>query len=88
MSGIGYVFEMMNTAKQQDLLVRLILRSKLVERLLQASQNGKVDLKSFLYMLSESTYIRRSSNIKRVLCYLPLYSENERIDEFVGEVVI
>ena len=66
--------------------VVLILRSKLVERLIQASQNGKVDLRSFLYMLSDTTYIRRSSNIKRVLAYLSAFSGSGLIEDFIKKI--
>ena len=86
LSGIGYIFEMMTADEQQDMLVRLILRSKLVERLIQASQNGKVDLRSFLYMLSDTTYIRRSSNIKRVLAYLSAFSGSGLIEDFIKKI--
>lgn len=73
---------------QQDILVRLISKSTLFERLIQASQNGTVDLRSFLYMLSDSTYIRRSSNIKRILAYISKYSNSMLVDRFIDEIVV
>lgn len=85
LSGIGYVFVELDSESQIELLVRLILRGKLMARVLQASQNGKVNMREFLFMLSDSTYIRRSSNIKRVISYLKKYSNclDKRFEESV-----
>lgn len=67
LSGIGYIYATLSKEQQTKLLSRLILRNKLVVRLYQASKNGQVDMKEFLYMLSDSTYDRRRSNIKKIL---------------------
>lgn len=52
------------------MLTRMILRSKLFTRMMQASANGKVNMREFLYMLSDSTYVRRRSNVKKMMGYL------------------
>lgn len=67
LSGVGYIYSSLSEENQERLLVRLILRSKLIKRMYQASRNGRVNMREFLYMLSDSTYIRRRSNIKKVL---------------------
>lgn len=48
----------------------MILRSKLFTRMMQASANGKVNMREFLYMLSDPTYVRRRSNVKKMMGYL------------------
>ncbi len=86
LSGVGYVYEEMALEDRERLLVRLILRSKIVTRLYQASKNGKVNLRQFLYTLADSTYVRRRSNIKKVMGYLvasPEYDFKEFIDFIV-----
>ena len=67
LSGIGYIYADLSREKQEKFLTRLVLRNKLVTRLYQASRNGRVNMREFLYMLSDSTYIRRRSNVKAVL---------------------
>ena len=67
LSCIGYLFPELSQDTQSKLLVRLVLRDKLIRNLYCASQNGSVSVRQSLYMLSDSTYIRRRSNIKRIL---------------------
>lgn len=67
LSGIGYIYAELPEDKQEKFLIRLVLRNKLVTRLFQASKNGNVNMREFLYMLSDSTYLRRKSNIKAIL---------------------
>lgn len=87
LSGIGYIFNELNYNKQNELLTRVILRSKLISRVFQASLNGKVELREFLYMLSDSTYIRRSSNIKRIFEYLRKY-EDYSFDKYLDNIYL
>lgn len=75
LSCIGSIFVDLNDTEKKMLLDRLIVRSTLFSRMIQASQNGTVHMREFLYMLAYSTYIRRKSNIKKVLDYL--YTSNE-----------
>lgn len=91
---LGLVFEFYNTFylscigeeyielpenDQKRLLSRLIIRSSLISRMLQATQNGRVNMREFLYMLSDSTYTRRKSNIKKMVDYLYLSEEYDFI---------
>lgn len=85
LSGIGYIYSELPNESRQDLLIRLILRSTLIKRLYQASQNGNIELRQFLYMLADSTYVRRRSNIKKVLEYL-VKSKDALTIEFVQNV--
>lgn len=85
LSGIGYIYTELTDNQKQQFLTRMILRSKLVVRLFQASQNGNVNMREFLYMLADSTYIRRRSNIKKVVDYL-IQSNDEAISIFVESI--
>lgn len=67
LSGIGYIYAELSEEKQERFLTRLVLRNKLITRLYQASQNGNINMREFLYMLSDSTYLRRKSNVKAIL---------------------
>lgn len=80
LSGIGYIYTELSPADQEKLLIRLIIRTKLVTQLYKASQNGIVNLRDFLSVLSDSTYVRRRSNIKKVLNCLSNTSEYDFID--------
>lgn len=85
LSGIGYIYSELSDEQKKLFLIRIIIRTRLITRLLQASQNGKVDLREFLYMLADSTYIRRRSNIRKIVDYVT--SENIEMIEF-GEKII
>ena len=73
LSGVGYIYLELTEEDKERLLVRLMIRSTLIKRLYQASQNGTVNLREFLYMLADSTYLRRKSNIKKVMGYIGQY---------------
>lgn len=75
LSGIGYIFMELSEENREKLLTRLILRSKLFTSMIQASVNGKVNMREFLYKLSDSTYVRRRSNIKKMMEYLTQSNE-------------
>ncbi len=70
LSGIGYDYIGRKVEEKEMLMDRLIIRSTLISRMIQASQNGTINMREFLYMLSDSTYIRRRSNIKGLVDYL------------------
>ena len=82
LSGIGYIYVQLSEEKQKRFLTRLVLRNKLVTRLYQASKNGDINMREFLYMLSDSTYLRRKSNIKTILNVLAS-SEESDFTEFI-----
>lgn len=67
LSCLGYVYCDLSNDDRQKLLTRLLLRNRLIVRMIQASENGYVNIREFLYMLSDSTYLRRKSNVKVVL---------------------
>ena len=79
-SCIGMVYYNFTEEERFKLTVRLFLRNKFIVRLLKAASKGKVDARQFLYMLSDSTYIRRKSNIKCILRYLLTSSEYDFSD--------
>ena len=69
-SCIGIVYLGLNKDDKRKLGVRLLLRNKFIARLVKATSVGRVNARQFLYMLSDTTYIRRRSNIKCILKYL------------------
>ena len=83
-SCIGMIYSHLNDADRQKLTVRLFLRNKLIARLIKASSNASVDARQFLYMLSDTTYIRRKSSLKCILKYLqdsPEYDFSEIVSK-------
>lgn len=69
-SAVGLVFPDLNRIARERLLTRLILRNKITTQLILLSNNDRVSLETLLYDLSKSTYVRRRSNIKKVLLEL------------------
>lgn len=69
-SCIGVVYLKLSEDDRKKLTVRLFLRNKFIARLIKATATANVDARQFLYMLSDSTYTRRKSNIKCILRYL------------------
>lgn len=69
-SCIGVIYLKLPEEDRKKLIIRLFLRSKLIARLIKASMTARVDARQFLYMLSDTTYTRRKSNIKYILHYL------------------
>ena len=65
LSGIGYIYVELSKEQQDRFLTRLVLRNKLITRLYQATKNGNVNMREFMYMLSDYTYVRRKSNVKK-----------------------
>ena len=74
-SCIGLVFLDLNEQDKNKLLIRLLLRNKLIARLVKTTAINSVDARQFFYMLSDTTYIRRKSNIKCILKCLQNSSE-------------
>ena len=66
LSPLGCVFNNLSEEDKNKLLIRLILRNKLISQLILVASKGELGLEAFLYDLSESTYLRRKSNIKYV----------------------
>lgn len=87
LSCLGYVYCDLSDDDRQKLLTRLLLRNRLIIRMMQASENGNVNAREFLYMLSDSTYLRRKSNIKAVLNILNS-SEEYDFTNFVGKIIL
>ena len=70
LSALGCVFSGLNKEMQTRLLTRLIIKNKLFTQLFISSLQGEFDLEAFLYDLSRSTYVRRRTNINRVIEFL------------------
>ena len=67
LSGLGILYGELTTDVQEKLLTRLVLRNKLIIQVFLLAKNGKLNLETFLYDLSRTTYVRRKSNIKRII---------------------
>ena len=87
LSGIGYIYVELSKEQQDRFLTRLVLRNKLITRLYQATKNGNVNMREFMYMLSDSTYVRRKSNVKKIINILKL-SEEYDFNTFVDKIKI
>lgn len=85
LSCLGNIYIELQEREQKHLLDRLIIRSSLVARMLQASQNGRVNMREFLYMLSDSTYTRRKSNMRKMVDYL-YQSEEYDFNVFIEKI--
>lgn len=85
LSGIGYIYCDLKLEQKRELLIRLILRSNLVMSLYKHSLEGLVDLRQLLLMLADSTYLRRKSNIKKVINFLSNSTEKELL-EFIKKI--
>ncbi len=69
LSALGCVFPTFSIAERERLIVRLLLRTPLISCLLR-SKDQKINLRNVLCVLSDSTYLRRSSNIRSMLTLL------------------
>ena len=84
-SCIGIIYLSLNDQDKRKLLVRLFLRNKFIARLIKATAIADVDARQFLYMLSDTTYIRRRSNIKCILKYLQESTEYD-FSNIIGKI--
>lgn len=83
---IGSVFDTLSKENQEKLLIRLLLRNKLVRKIIKITIQSPLDMRQFCYMLSDTTYIRRRSNLKKIFSVLAEckeYSFNEILNNIV-----
>lgn len=85
LSCLGFIINDLNDIEKEKLLVRLVLRTKLIERLYKAAKNGEVNMRQFLYMISDSTYVRRKVSIKTILNILRNSKEYD-FSEFLNKI--
>lgn len=87
LSCIGYIYCDLPEEDKEKLLVRLLLRNRLIVRMIQASENGNINTREFFYMLSDSTYLRRKSNVKTVLKVLESSREYD-FSDFLDRIIL
>lgn len=85
LSCLGYILNDLDEVSFKKLLTRLILRLRLVQKLYLDSLKGKVNLRDCLSVLSETTFVRRSSNVKTVLKILVETTEYD-FHDFVAKI--
>lgn len=69
------------------MLTKLLLRNRLIVRMMQVSENSNINVREFLYILSDSTYLRRKSNVKALLNILDSLNEYDFTD-FVEKIIL
>lgn len=67
---LGYVFNELTVEQQDKLLTRLSLKTKLVSAAVYDSMRKDISIVEYIDVLSESTQIRRRSNIKKLFSLL------------------
>ena len=77
LSCVGHVMPATLDDARKKLMERLVLRSNLIMRILQLTKDGCINAREFLFMISESTYLRRKCNIR---CVLNVISQSEEYD--------
>lgn len=87
LSCVGYIYCELLEDDRKRLITRLLLRNRLMVRLLQASENGNINVREFFYMLSDSTYLRRKSNMKTILNILS-NSEEYDFNVFTDRIIL
>lgn len=87
LSCLGYIYCDLTVDEKNKLITRLLLRNRLITRLINASENGNVNVREFLYMLSDSTYTRRKSNLKTILSIL-VNSEEYDFSKFINKIIL
>lgn len=85
LSCLGCIQDLLSKEEKKKLLLRLVLRNKLIRNMYVASFNGEVHMRQFLYMLSDSTYVRRRSNIRSILNVLE-ESDEYNFSEFLSRI--
>ena len=69
-SSIGYALKGFNEVEQSKLFARLFIRTTLFRTIYYLSKSGNVDLRELLDMLTDQTYLRRRSSIKKLFKHL------------------
>lgn len=87
LSCIGYIYCDLTDDEKDKLITRLLLRNRLITRLINASENGNVNVREFLFMLSDSTYTRRKSNVKTILSILA-DSEEYDFSKYINNIIL
>lgn len=85
-SAVGLVYPDLNRIAREKLLTRLILRNKITTQLILLSNNDHISLETLLYDLSKSTYVRRRSNIKKVMIELEK-SKEYNFNSFTQKII-
>lgn len=86
-SCIGMVANDLSDDEKEKMLVRLILRNKLIWRMYSATRKGNLNTRSMFHMLSDSTYMRRKSNLSTILKVLSNCYEYD-FSSFVHNIII
>lgn len=83
---IGKILNHFDVFEQQKLLRRLILRNRYVELIIKISASEKISIDSQMGLLSESTRIRRRSNVIKI--WQLIIEEDKSITEALSNVIV
>ena len=67
LSCLGMIIDEISKEERDKLIVRMIVRNKLVSVLIKETTKSVIELRNLFGMLSDSTYLRRRSSVKRIL---------------------
>lgn len=88
LSCIGEVYTSLNQEQKEMLLTRMVLRTREIEQLYRHYRNGvNISARKYMSILSESTYKRRRSNLKRLLRVLRESKEYD-FSPFLDAIII
>ncbi len=88
LSGLGLVYLQLSDKQREQLLTRMVLRTHEIEQLYRNYRQGKhTSAREYMNMLSDSTYRRRRSNLRRLIRVL---SESREYDfsDFINSITV
>lgn len=84
-SALGYVLDRLDDIDRKKLYARLFVRTNLFKTIYYLSKSGEVPLRRVFDMLSDTTYIRRRSNIK--MLFEKLVEEEPDCEEIIRKII-
>lgn len=87
-SGILFIRVSLEKQKKEKLFTRMVLRTREIEQLYRNYKNYElINAREYMHVLSDSTYRRRRSNLKKLLGVLDNSNEYS-FSDFINSIVI